>query len=321
MRTRMALLFLLCSCGANVAIAQTKLPPETRNAALRYWLAFAELKDPPADKDLQEQMQKTIHGDIPWDEQKLGRIIDINESALGIFDRASKLPDCDWGLEYRRNTSASIAYVPRARVLARLNTLRGVREMAKGNRTGAVTAWLEGIHFADQLTHGGTLIFGLIAKENMIPDLQWLTTAVRQGKLKVSERQMVEAALKILPEDGVDWGAIWGIEAATLDAFLEEFRNNPNAVLEYQAETGEAPVKGCTPPSQQEIKAFREYMSQAQSSLHLPTQECKSRLEQLEPLRKRLCLSEQYVIPNAQKLNENREQLKAAKDALQLALR
>src|SRR5689334_12476559 len=80
--------------------AQVKQPQETRNAALRYWLAFAELQDPPADKVTADLLEKTAAGEVGWDEAKLGFILDQNESAIIRMQRATKLPDCDWGLEY-----------------------------------------------------------------------------------------------------------------------------------------------------------------------------------------------------------------------------
>jgi hypothetical protein len=320
-KLRIISMILFCLTLVSTGCAQTKLPPETRNAALRYWLAFAELKDPPPNVETLELLEKTLKGQTPWDEQKLGGILDMNRESLGIFERANKLPDCEWGLEYGQNSSGSIAYVPRARVLARLNTLRGVREMAKGNSQGAVDAWLEGIHFSDQLTRGGSLIFGLVAKDTMIPNLQWLARETKDGRLNEAQKKEVWERLKALPEAGVDWGAIWGVEAAVVEQFMEKLRASPKAVAEYQAMTGETAVPGCIPPSQQEMKMFREYMEQAQDSLHAPQQEAKVRIEALEPKRKKLCVSEQNVIPNAQKTNEARQQLQAAKDALQQALR
>jgi hypothetical protein len=316
-KLRMAVLILLCALFVSAGHAQTKLPPETRNAALRYWLAFAALKDPAADKYTQELLQKTLSGNASWDEQKLGPILDANQESLGIFERATKLPDCDWGLEYGRDVAASIAYVPRARVLAKLNTLRGIREMAKGNSQAAVDAWLEGIHFSEQLTNGGSLIFGLVAKETMMPNLQWLTTETNKGHLDQKQKKQVTDVLKALPEDGIDWGATWRMEGAGAEQFL----TGPKAAAEYEAMTGQAAVKGCVPPTPEELKKFQEYLAQAQATLHTSEQESKLRLEALELQRQKLCPSEQAVIPSAQKTNEARLQLRTAKDALQQALR
>ena len=45
---------ILLAVAGTIARAQSqgpgKFPPETRNAALRYWSAFADIQDPPADK-------------------------------------------------------------------------------------------------------------------------------------------------------------------------------------------------------------------------------------------------------------------------------
>jgi hypothetical protein len=320
-KLRILTTILLCVLFVPAGHAQTKLPPETRNAALRYWLAFAELKDPPADKETQELLQKTVLGNASWDEQKLGPILDANSGALGVFDRASKLPDCEWGLEYGRDVAASIAYVPRARVLAKLNTLRGIREMAKGNSQAAVDAWLGGIHFSEQLTNGGSLIFGLIAKETMMPNLQWLTRATQDGRLNEKQKRQISEQLKSLPEDGVDWVAVWNVESAGIGQFLVTLQTKPKAEAEYEAMTGNAPVPGCIPPTSDEIKMFQEYLSDVRASFRLGEQEAKKRIEALEPTRKKLCASEQNLIPSAQRTNEARLQLRATKDALQQTLR
>jgi hypothetical protein len=121
---------------------QTKYPPETRNAALRYWLAFADLQDPPADKATQDLLEKVAAGDAAWDEAKLGCILEKNEGAILAMQHATKLPNCDWGLDYGAGPRASIAYAPRARVLARLNTLYGTRMAARGQTQRAVDTWL-----------------------------------------------------------------------------------------------------------------------------------------------------------------------------------
>src|SRR6266853_1642012 len=111
-------------------------------------MAFAEMQDPPADKEIQDLLEKTVIGEAAWDEKKLGVILDANGAAIAMMQRASKLPDCDWGIEYSRGSRASIAYAPRARVLARLNTLQGIREMANGNSQAAVDTWRAGIRFS-----------------------------------------------------------------------------------------------------------------------------------------------------------------------------
>ena len=110
MRTIKVMLVMVCLLSVNfLAQAQTKRV-ETRNAALRYWLAFAEMQDQPGDKNLAQLLDKTAAGEAAWDETNLGPILDKNEAAILALQRASKLPDCDWGLEYEQGSHASVAY-------------------------------------------------------------------------------------------------------------------------------------------------------------------------------------------------------------------
>src|SRR5678815_997075 len=117
MKRSAILLMCVWVLAAVQARAQVKAPAETKNAALRYWQAFAELQDPPSDRATQDLLEKVAAGEVPWDESRLGVILDSNKWAIVRMQRATYLPECDWGLEYRFD--ASIAYAPRARVLAR----------------------------------------------------------------------------------------------------------------------------------------------------------------------------------------------------------
>ena len=54
--------------------AQTRdyAPPQNKNAALRYWAAFAEMKDRSIDDATTRLMEDVLNGKADWDEQKLG---------------------------------------------------------------------------------------------------------------------------------------------------------------------------------------------------------------------------------------------------------
>src|SRR5437868_2714903 len=170
-------LMLLVVCLVSLSSVANAQRPETRNAALRYWLAFAEMQDQPGDKNLGELLDKTAASEAAWDEKSLGPILDKNETAILALQRASKLPECDWGLEYEQGPNASVAYAPRARVLGRLNTLYGMRMAAKGDTQRAVEAWVAGIRFSQHVAKGGPLIFALIGKSVLLSNLQAATIA------------------------------------------------------------------------------------------------------------------------------------------------
>jgi hypothetical protein len=319
MNRRTIVMFLLLGLPFS-ASAQVKLPPETRNAALRYWMAFAEIKDPPSDKATQELLEKTAAGEATWDEAKLGPLLEANADALGIFQRATKLPDCDWGIEYSQGPRASIAFVPRARVLARLNTLQGIREMTKGQWQQAVDTWLSGIHFAQDLTKGGSLIFVLTASSALRQEMRVLTAEAKQGHLNNTQKKQLYGAVNALPADGFDWGRAWEMEEAAGEPFFEEMQHSQNPAALYESMMGEPAPKTCVPPGVRQLRAYHEYMSAVAATLRLPPATSKQRLAELDSEAKSVCEAIRRAVPNPQKVNDTRFEIMTVRQALLQAL-
>ncbi len=320
MRIRLSLSGLFMLVAATGVFGQVKTPPETRNAALRYWMAFAEMKDPPSNKATQNLLEKTAAGDAAWDEAKLGPILDLNTEAIGIFQRATTLPDCDWGIEYNRGVRTSIAYAPRARALARLNTLQGMREMAKGQSQAAVDTWLAGIRFTNHLAKGGSLIFALIAKSVLLPNLHVLMAEAKQRHLNSAQKQQLYAAVNALQEDGFDWGRAWEMEEAAAEPFFAEMQRSQNPAALYESLTGVPAPKNCIPPNAQQVQAYRAYMSDVATALRLPPPATKERLVPLEAQAKGLCEAIRNVVPSSKATNDARIEVTVAREALLQAL-
>jgi hypothetical protein len=299
---------------------QVKTPPETRNAALRYWQAFAELKDPPPNQNVQAEIEKVLSGEAAWDEAKLGGVVAANEIALGIMQRATKLPDCDWGVEYRRGPEASIAFVPRAHVLARLNTLRGLRELSQGRAQTAVDTWIAGIRFAQDLTKGGSLIFALTAKSVLAQEMHTLTVEARQGRLGGAQKKQLYAAVNALPEDAFDWGLAWEMDEAGTDVFFAELQRSQKPATFFENLMGQPAPRDCMPPSAQQVKVYHEYMSDVTAALRLPPPAAKPRLAELEGKEKNICETIRQAIPSADRVNEARSEITAARKDLLDAL-
>jgi hypothetical protein len=316
MKLRWFVAMVLIVMSLSVARAQTKYPPETRNAALRYWLAFAEMRDPPADKTTQDLLEKTAAGEAVWDETRLGPILDANGEAIRTMRRATKLPECDWGVEYDRGVRAAIPYVSKARVLAKLNQLDGMRAMAKGDSQAAVEAWLAGVRFSQHLANVGPLIFALVAKSALLPNLRSLATETKQGHLSNTQKKQLSAALKELREDGFDWGAAWGLEELTLQQFLAELRSATNPRAAYESLMGEPMPSGAGVPSLEDTGRFREYMASVQAVLNLPPDTAKARLLTLQTQKRALPEVIQRLIPSAQKVNDARLEILAARKEL-----
>jgi hypothetical protein len=320
MKTKLLIFATFTLTLAIRANAQLGYPPETKNAALRYWIAFSEMRDLEADKPTQELLEKTLSAQALWDEKKIAPILDANKFAIDIMQRATKLPDCDWGLEYKQGTSASIAYAPRARALSRLNTLEGMRQLAAGNTQSATDTWLAGVRFSQDLARGGSLIFTLMAKNALLPNLRTLTLAAANGQLTVAERQQVTTVIRALPEGAFDWSAAWGIESAGLDHFLHELQSASDPRGLYQQAMGSAAPEKGLPPSAQEIHDFETYMRAVQSALKESPEKSTVSLEGLEVKRNALPEVERQMIPNPQKSNQTRVDIANARSELLQAL-
>ena len=312
---RLVLLSLLMVLNAPWSRAEVRSPLETRNAALRYWMAFAEMKDPPADKSVQDLLERTSVGQAAWDEAKLGPILDSNSEALQTMQRATKLPECDWGIEYGRRTPP-IAYLARARVMSRLNTLQALRELAGGQSQAAVVRLLAGIRFSEHLANGGSLISALTAKNALLPSLRMLTLEATKGRLTDTQKKQAFAALKALPEDGFDWATAWEMEELSLETFFAELRSSKVPKATYEAATGEAMPEGAAVPSDRELSGFREYMADVKAALKLRPDAAKARLETLKTQKRTLNTLAQRIVPSPQKVNESRAEVLATRAAL-----
>jgi len=311
---------LVCSC---VMAAQTPqfTPPPTRNAALRYWTAFAEMKDRSIDDATTKLMEDVLSGSAGWDEQRLGSIVEENSFAVRFMQRATELPECDWGLDYSRGSATPLAHLPRARVLARLNALYGARQMAKGDAEGAVTTWLAGLRFAQHVGKGIGLIGTLSARPAFIANLHLLTAAVSSGAVNADLQRRIHTQVNKLPAEGLDW-----IESIRLEAWADEeglkalaaASDFPTAYKEFFTYT---PAQGATPPSPADISGFRAMMVDVIAAFRLPPAQTRERIAAVNDRLKKANPAVQAVFPNYLKLNDSREKVAQEKDLLKKALK
>jgi hypothetical protein len=277
-------------------------PPETDNAALRYWFALAEVREPPDDDATRHLLGEAITGRVAWDETKLAPILDSNLDALRTMQLATKLPVCNWGFDYRNGAATPIWFGMRAGLLSHLNALQGIREMAHGDSRTAVDTWLAGVHFGQDVSRSGPAITALIAHAIILDNLHPLRDSARQGKLNEGQKTELSVVVKAIPEDGFDWGVAWGVEFAIGDQFLQKSRT-----------TGK-------PERDDKIRAYEEYMLAAQAALREPPAEAKSRIADLESKLRRLGEVEQNLIPSLRGTNEARILLATAHQELMQAL-
>jgi hypothetical protein len=296
--------------------AQSKFPQETRNAALRYWLAFADMQDPPAEPVISSLLGKTAAGETPWDEGKLGAILDKNEAAILRMQRATKLPDCDWGFEYSDSQTVSIAYAPKARVMASLNTLYGMRQTAKGNERAAVQTWLDGVRFSQDIAKGGSLIFAIIAKLSLVPDLRAITQTVQSGKLPRAERERVEQIVSALPDSVFDWSNAEMLEEGGINQALDQMEKSQNPATAYATIGGKEAPAHLVFPTSSERAAFHKFMVSVAEAFRLPPDQTRMKLPPLEQTLKSLNPFYVDLVPSLSRANDARLEIATVRQQL-----
>ena len=229
---------------AGSLVSQQFVPPPNQNAALRYWMSFADLVDRPTDEATNKAIDDVLSGAAAWDEQKLGSIVDANEAAVRSLQRATKLSECNWGLEYDRGFAMSLGHLPKARVIARLNALYGARQLAKGDTAGAVDTWLAGLRFAQHVGEGVSLIGTLSARPAFTANLHLLARAVQERRINAELQTKIRAQLQKLPSDGLDWTSPVRAEAWADEDSLKYLANASNFAQTYRDFFGRAPAAG-----------------------------------------------------------------------------
>jgi hypothetical protein len=302
-------------------VVRAQQPPQTRNAALRYWQAFGELQDPPGDKATADMLEKISAGDAPWNDS-LSPIIEKNAFAIEIMQRATRLPECDWGLEYDLGPRASIAYVPRARVLARLNTVYGVRAETQGDTQKAADTWIAGIHFAQHLSHGGTLVFSLVAAKGLVSNLHELASAAEHRPTLVSaeQRKQILTLVKQLPETGFDWSQALAYEESPLDIAVKLMREANNPAQYFQELMGRPAPANFSVPNSDDTAAFHKLMKAAEEALRESPDAARLRLQPLEHDVQGLHPFYREVTPSFTRINDSRKQVLEARQRLLSAL-
>lgn len=294
-------------------------PPPNRNAALRYWMAFADLQDHPADQSTSTLIEQVLAGSSNWDEQRLGPIVEANSAAVLSMQRASELPECNWGLEYSRGEAMSIGHLPKARVLARLNALYGARQIAKGETTGAVTTGLAGLRFAQCVAKDLGLIGILSAKPAFMANIHLLARAAQSG-ISGELQEKTRTQLRQLPAEGLDWQASIRAEAWADEQGLHSLAKAPDFQQTYKDFYGTPAPETAHPPTEAEIEAFRTLMSEIVAAFQLSHGQAQAQLESLMARADKMNPAVRSVIPNYLRINDNREQVSAEVQELLKAL-
>jgi len=319
--TKTFLAILLFVWGGARIQAQQFTPPPNNNAALRYWAAFAEMKDQTIDDATSKLMDEVLNGTTGFDEQRLGQILDDNAFAIRGLQRGTALPECNWGMDYSLGSAVPLAHLPKARVLARLNALYGARQLAKGDADGAVRTWLAGLRFAQCVGAGVGLIGNLSAKPAFEANLHLLAAAAQSGAINADLHNKIRAQLRQLPPEGLNWIDSIKAEEWACEEGLKYLAKAPNFQETYKEFYGSPAPQAAHPPTPAEIASLRSLMGDVVAAFQLPPAQTRERLTAIMARAHELTPAVEAVVPSFPRLNDSREKLIGEKDALLKALK
>jgi hypothetical protein len=272
----------LCSILAlsSTAIADSTQKPAD-NAALRYWMAFAQMNDSQISHVDAMRMDAMINSGSAWDEKQFGPILEQNKAAIETMIRGSNLPYCDWGLESELGPATPIDYVPKARALARLNNMYAMRLASVGDYHGAARSTIAGIRFAQHLAENGSFLSALTAKSALLPALIQAERITANNRMHGDDLASILQAVRALPEGGFDWPAATRAEATALHSFLATM-TGANARSLYEQWFGTAPDAGFHPPTRTEIDQLDRVMESYAKLLSMPPEQADAQLHALQ---------------------------------------
>lgn len=178
-------------------------PPKNTNAALGYWRAFdlaskVELKD-------DEAAWKIATGAAPWDEAAFGPVVEAGADAFHELRNASRLPDCDFGLNYDEGMMMSMPHLSRAKRLATLNVLYGRRLESQEKIDDAIEVYRCGLRLGVHLNNDGVLISSMLAENVLTLNLRPLLQLAGKGPADAARMARFENAIAGVPAYGFDW--------------------------------------------------------------------------------------------------------------------
>lgn len=318
MKTFVAILLFLSGTAMQ---AQQFTPPQNNNAALRYWAAFAEMKDQTIDDATSKSIDEVLSGTAAFDEQRLGPIVDENSFAIRGLQRGTALSECNWGLDYSLGSAVPLAHLPKARVLARLNALYGARQLAKGDAEGAVSTWLAGLRFAQCVGAGVGLIGNLSAKPAFEANLHLLTAAAQSGAINSDLHNKVRTQLHQLPPEGLNWIDSIKTEEWACEEGLKDLAKASNFQEKYKEFFGSPAPQAAHPPTTAEIAGLRSLMADVVAAFQLPPAQTRERLTAIMARVHDSSPAVQAIVPNFPRLNDSREKLIREEEALLKALK
>src|SRR5262245_26817054 len=164
--------WLLILLASQAMLHATRAAAAEPNAALKYWLAFANMKYDKDQEKIIEDWNK-----VPLD-AKVDKLLDNSRVHLLQMHRGAQIEPCDWGLDYSDGVNMLLPHLGKARNLTRVAALDIRREFARGNGRGAVQTGLDALVMARHVNSDYTLISILVRIVNEATIFEALATGL-----------------------------------------------------------------------------------------------------------------------------------------------
>lgn len=290
--------------------------PQTRNAALRYWMAFAMMQDPPVDKETERILADVTNGSAAWNEQRLGPIIDKNIEAIRTMQRATRLPECNWGLEYELGPETPLYHLARGRVLGRLNAAYGMRLASQGKGAEAAESWLAGLRFAQHLAQDSSLIGVLTGDAVLLSNLRTMLWAVENMKVDRATIAKLQTGVSTVPDFGPDWSGAIGFERLAGEIIHRRFAESREPGKLYAAWFGEQPPADFQAPTTDDWTRYATLMEHVSAAFRISPPAAEERLAEIQRETANLNKVYQLMTPNWMRVNDARQETGVARQTL-----
>jgi hypothetical protein len=290
------------------------------NAALRYWMAFAQMNDSTISKEEAAKLDAVLAGSSPWDEQRFGALVEQNKEALATMNRGSHLPYCDWGIEADLGPDAPVAHLPKARALARLNVLYAKRLANTGDYDSALQTLSSGIRFAQHLAQNASFFGVLTAKTALIAHLQEVKQLTESRRLSSTQLATLRSILATIPAGGFDWPDAARVEGSAMRTALQSMSRSSDPRSLYQTWFSSPAPADFHAPAAKDFSELDRVIAQYEKLLEMPPDAAKV---QAPILRKEIASLDpvlQMIVPNPVRMVSARAELAAAQQQTEAAL-
>jgi hypothetical protein len=308
----------LLMAGLVISAAAQKRTAANQNAALHYWQAFALMQDQDTSAPDAKRLDAIVAGTLPWDEAKFGPFVDANYMALTTMHRATSLPYCDWGLGPDMDPGMPMAHIAKARALATLNAVAGLRLVAQGKTQLAVDTWLYGFRFARH-SEDGTMLGMLLADVGLSAQLHALIRTVGSENLDDATLARIEKALRALPPYVFDWSRPMLTERASVE-FIDKMLASRASLPDFQelfgqqvTQAGLDELRASASLTDRESRAVYE---EAAEAFRLSYLDAKPKLQHIQESLPSMTKLIQTTLPNLGRFNDNRAELEADRAGL-----